>query len=59
VVTTSFTGVMLTITHGSFVIPLATAGGLCLVGAATYLFVVGPIEPLPVLAERRVRRQGS
>ena len=48
VVTTSFTGVMLTITHGSFVIPLATAGVLCLVGAATYLFVVGPIEPLPL-----------
>ena len=48
VVTTSFTGVMLTITHGSFLIPLATAGGLCLLGAAMYLFVVGPIEPLPV-----------
>ncbi len=46
VVTTSFTGVMLTITHGSFLLPLATAGGLCVVGAATYLFVVGPIEPL-------------
>ncbi|WP_419730773.1 MFS transporter [Lichenicola sp.] len=50
VVTTSFTGVMLTITHGSFVIPLATAGGLCLLGAATYLFVVGRIEPLPLPA---------
>ena len=48
VVTTSFTGVMLTITHGSFLIPLATAGGLCLVGAASYLFIVGPIEPLPI-----------
>ncbi len=52
VVTTSFTGVMLTITHGSFVIPLVTAGGLCLVGAATYLFVVGPIEPLPLIPAR-------
>ncbi len=52
VVTTSFTGVMLTITHGSFVIPLAAAGGLCLVGAASYLFVVGPIEPLPVMRVR-------
>ena len=38
VVTTSFTGVMLTITHGSFLIPLAAAGVLCLVGAAMYLF---------------------
>ena len=54
VVTTSFTGVMLTITHGSFVIPLATAGGLCLVGAATYLFIVGPIEPLPILPPRHM-----
>jgi MFS family permease len=49
VVTTSFTGVMLTITHGSFLIPLAAAGVLCLVGAAMYLFVVGRIEPLPIL----------
>ena len=53
VVTTSFTGVMLTITHGSFVIPLAAAGALCLVGAAMYLFVVGPIEPLPIVPSRR------
>ena len=52
VVTTSFTGVMLTITHGSFVIPLATAGLLCLFGAASYLFIVGRIEPLPVAAAR-------
>ncbi len=50
VVTTSFTGVMLTITHGSFAIPLATAGVLCLLGAASYLFIVGRIEPLPVKA---------
>ena len=55
VVTTSFTGVMLSVTHGSFVIPLATAGILCLVGAATYLFVVGPIEPLPVRKKPRTR----
>ena len=49
VVTTSFTGVMLTITHGSFAIPLIAAGALCVVGAMSYLFVVGPIEPLPVI----------
>ena len=54
VVTTSFTGIMLTITHGSFVIPLVTAGILCLVGALTYLFVVGPIAPLPVVNVRQV-----
>ena len=33
VVTTSFTGVMLAITGGSFVVPLMTAGGICLLGA--------------------------
>ncbi len=53
VVTTSFTGVMLTITHGSFLVPLAAAGVLCLVGAAMYLFVVGPIEPLPIIPAQR------
>ncbi len=49
IVTTTFTGVMLTITSGSFVVPLVVAGGFCLLGAAVYLFVVGKIEPLPPL----------
>ena len=53
VVTTSFTGVMLTITHGSFAIPLIAAGALCVVGALSYLFVVGPIEPLPIFPAKR------
>ncbi len=47
IVTTTFTGVMLTITSGSFFVPLAVAGGFCILGAAIYLFVVGRIEPLP------------
>ena len=47
--TTTFTGVMLTITSGSFLVPLSVAGGLCLLGAAVYLFVVGEIAPLPAL----------
>lgn len=51
IVTTTFTGVMLTITSGSFVIPLVVAGALCLIGAAMYLFVVGPIAPLPPLPD--------
>ncbi|MBR8209856.1 MFS transporter [Burkholderia cenocepacia] len=46
---TTFTGVMLSITKGSFVVPLAVAGALCVVGALSYLFVVGKIEPLPPL----------
>lgn len=46
VVTTTFTGLMLTITGGSFVIPLIVAGGFCILGAAVYLFMVGEIAPL-------------
>ncbi|HWM62330.1 MAG TPA: MFS transporter, partial [Rhizomicrobium sp.] len=46
---TTFTGVMLVLTKGSFLIPLAVAGGLCVVGALSYLFIVGKVEPLPVL----------
>ncbi|NIE59148.1 MULTISPECIES: MFS transporter [unclassified Burkholderia] len=46
---TTFTGVMLSITKGSFVVPLAVAGALCVVGALSYLFIVGTVEPLPPL----------
>lgn len=49
---TTFTGVMLVITKGSFLIPLAVAGGLCVVGALSYLFIVGKVEPLPILPKR-------
>ncbi|TAL92927.1 MAG: MFS transporter [Paraburkholderia sp.] len=49
---TTFTGVMLSVTKGSFVIPLLTAGSLCIVGALSYLFVVGKVEPLPLLPRR-------
>jgi ACS family D-galactonate transporter-like MFS transporter len=49
---TTFTGVMLVLTKGSFLIPLAVAGGLCLVGALSYLFLVGKVEPLPPLEQR-------
>lgn len=45
---TTFTGVMLTLTKGSFIIPLSVAGVLCIIGALSYLFIVGKIEPLPV-----------
>ena len=50
IVTTTFTGVMLTITSGSYVVPLVVAGVFCVVGAAVYLFVVGEIAPLPPLS---------
>ena len=56
IVTTTFTGVMLTITSGSFIVPLVVAGAACLVGAAMYLFVVGRIEPLPVPEQQQAMR---
>jgi MFS family permease len=49
IVTTTFTGVMLTITSGSFIVPLVVAGVFCVLGAGTYLFMVGEIAPLPLL----------
>lgn len=49
---TTFTGLMLTLTKGSFLVPLAAAGGLCAVGALSYLFLVGKVEPLPPLPAR-------
>ena len=58
IVTTTFTGVMLTITSGSFLVPLCVAGGLCLLGAAAYLFVVGEIAPLPPLTAAPALSQG-
>jgi MFS transporter, ACS family, D-galactonate transporter len=53
---TTFTGVVLVLTKGSFLIPLGVAGALCLVGALSYLFLVGKVEPLPSL---KVARQAS
>jgi ACS family D-galactonate transporter-like MFS transporter len=41
-----YTGVVLQLTNGSFVIPLVTAGAFAVIGALTYLFVVGRVEPL-------------
>ncbi|WP_454825174.1 MFS transporter [Paraburkholderia xenovorans] len=58
ILTSTFTGVMLTITHGSFVVPLVTAGAFCVLGACSYLFVVGPVEPIqPNGRSRRGRPQ--
>jgi len=43
---TTFTKVMVSLTKSSFVIPLVTAGVIALVGASSYLFIVGEIAPL-------------
>ncbi|RUT24220.1 hypothetical protein C0V97_17760 [Asaia sp. W19] len=48
IVIASFTGLMVSLTHGSFLIPLCATGGFGLLGAVSYLFIVGPIEPLPL-----------
>ena len=37
---------MLTITSGSFVVPLTVAGGFCLLGAAVYMFVIKEVAPV-------------
>jgi ACS family D-galactonate transporter-like MFS transporter len=44
---TTFTGVMLVLTRGSFVVPLLVAGAMCVLGALSYLFLLGKVEPLP------------
>jgi sugar phosphate permease len=59
IVTTTFTGVMLTITSGSFVVPLTVAGGFCVLGAAVYLFMVEEIAPLPLLPRDRIEQRAS
>ncbi|WP_294909472.1 MFS transporter [Tatumella sp. UBA2305] len=48
IVTASFTGFMLSISHGSFVVPLVVAGGICLFGALTFMFIMGKVEPLNI-----------
>ena len=48
IITSAFTGLMLTITSGSFIVPLTVAGGFCLLGAVVYLFVIEDIAPLTV-----------
>ncbi|AXE96720.1 MFS transporter [Paraburkholderia terricola] len=48
IVITTFTGFMVALTNGSFKVPLCVAGGSCLLGALSYLVIVGRIEPLTV-----------
>ena len=47
IVITTFTGVMVALTKGSFTIPLIVAGGFCFLGAFSYLVIVDRVEPLP------------
>jgi MFS transporter, ACS family, D-galactonate transporter len=43
-----YTGIALQATKGSFVIPLVTAGAFAIIGALSYLIIVGRIEPLNI-----------
>jgi len=47
------TGLLLMLTGGSFVLPLALAGALCLVGAFAYLFIMGPVERIALPQDTR------
>ena len=49
--TTTFTGYLLTITGGSFVLPLVIGGGVCVLGAFSYIFIMDELKPLPKLVQ--------
>ncbi|HEY2021479.1 MFS transporter, partial [Paraburkholderia sp.] len=53
IVITTFTGMMVALSKGSFTIPLVVAGGFCFLGAFSYLVIVGRIEPLSLESEHR------
>jgi ACS family D-galactonate transporter-like MFS transporter len=59
IVITTFTGVMVAMTKGSFTIPLVVAGGFCFLGAFSYLFIVGRIEPLSLESDSRDLPKGA
>jgi ACS family D-galactonate transporter-like MFS transporter len=59
IVITTFTGAMVALTQGSFTIPLVVAGGFCVIGAFSYLVIVGRIEPLPVETEHHRLPNGA
>ncbi|MGF6660141.1 ACS family D-galactonate transporter-like MFS transporter [Paraburkholderia atlantica] len=59
IVITTFTGVMVAMTKGSFTIPLVVAGGFCFLGAFSYLFIVGRIEPLSLETDSRDLPKGA
>ena len=48
IVTAGFTGLMLSLSNGSFVVPLLVAGGICAFGAFNFMFIMGKVEPLKI-----------
>ncbi|HEX7932780.1 MAG TPA: MFS transporter [Paraburkholderia sp.] len=59
IVITTFTGVMVSLSKGSFTIPLVVAGGFCFLGAFSYLVLVGRIEPLTLASESESVPKGA
>lgn len=57
IVITTFTGLMVAITHGSFTVPLCVAGGFCFLGAFSYLVIVKRVEPLNLAASTERQTQ--
>ena len=49
-------GFIVAASGGSYVLALLTAGGFAILGALSYLFVVGRVEPLPVEAVQGTSR---
>ena len=58
IVITTFTGLMVSITHGSFTVPLCVAGGFCFLGAFSYLVIVKRVEPLTTVSGTTLPPQG-
>ncbi|MDF7660796.1 MFS transporter [Erwiniaceae bacterium L1_54_6] len=50
IISSSFTGIMLSMNNGSYEVPLVATGIICLIGALSYIFIVGKIEPLGLVA---------
>jgi len=46
VATSGLTGLLLALSHGSFIGPLVAAGSVCILGALNYAFLMGKVEPL-------------
>jgi len=53
------TGILLTVSNNSYVVPLAISGGVAIVGALVYGFMIGPIEPLPLRVPRSKNASAS
>jgi ACS family D-galactonate transporter-like MFS transporter len=49
----ALTGLLLTISGGSYVVPLVISGCVAIAGALIYAFMIGKIEPLAIKGQTR------